>query len=69
MGVNWWSIGIWAAWLAVFGVLELLALYHTVPWQTHSDTTWSLENLAGWVPWVVLFALAALLVHLVARRY
>ncbi len=67
--VDAWSLGVWAGWLAAFGVLELLALTHRVPWRTLSETTWSLESLAGWVPWVVLFALAALLVHLVARRY
>lgn len=63
------SLIVWGLWFALFGVLELPAVFHRVPWMTLSDSTWRLESLGGWIPYVVLFALAALLVHLVARQY
>jgi hypothetical protein len=58
---------IWLGWLALFGILEALAIWGQVPWEPLSDWVWRLERLDPFVAWVVLVGLAVLLVHLVAR--
>lgn len=68
-GPEWVSTLVWLGFGLVFAALEIPAVVHRVPWLPLSDWTWSWESFAGWVPYVVLFALAALLVHLVARQY
>ncbi len=64
-----WSTIVWLSWLGLFGVLELLAVFHKVPWHTMSHWTWELE--AAWwpLPWLVIVALALLMVHLATGRY
>ena len=63
------STAVWLGWLALFGVLELSALTHRVPWLTMSRWTWALEKAWWPFPWILLVALALLLVHLVAGKY
>ncbi len=64
-----WSTIVWLSWLALFGVFELSALTHRVPWHTMSRWTWGLE--AAWwpLPWLVIVALAFLMVHLATGKY
>ena len=64
-----WSTIVWLGWLALFGVFELSALWGKVPWTTMSQWTWDLE--AAWwpLPWLVIVALALLMVHLATGRY
>lgn len=60
---------VWVGWLAAFGVLELLAIAHRVPWTSMSEWTWSLERHWAPLPWLVIVALALLMVHLATGRY
>jgi hypothetical protein len=64
-----WSTLVWLSWLAAFGVLELLGISRRVPWRSMSEWTWSLE--AHWwpLPWLVIVALALLMVHLATGRF
>lgn len=67
-----WDL-VWAFWLGLFGVFELLAVgrlagvswLQWVRWQPLSDMTWSIES--AWRPFAVLIVLGFLwlIVHLV----
>lgn len=61
------SAFVWLAWFASFVVLEVLGLWDRVPWFTLSQFVWGAEDQWGIFRWIVLFGLAILLVHLVAR--
>ena len=37
-----WSTAIWLSWLALFGVLEMSAIWKKVPWTSMSQWTWAL---------------------------
>lgn len=63
------STAVWLGWLALFGILELLAIFHKVPWTSMSEWTWSLERAWAVLPWLVIVALALLMVHLSTGRY
>ena len=63
------STAIWLGWLALFGLLEVPAVLHRVPWVPMSDWVWRLEKLWWPLPWLVIVALALLMVHLAARQY
>ena len=63
------STAVWLGWLALFGVLELSALWRRVPWTTMSQWTWQLEKAWWPLPWLVIVALALLMVHLATGRY
>lgn len=66
MGV---SSAVWLGWLGAFGVLELLAIWGKVPWSSMSAWVWQLERLWAPLPWLVIVALALLMVHLSTGRY
>lgn len=57
---------VWGAWLALFLVLELLALFHLVPWVPLSDMAWHLEKISVWFKWLFFAGLALLLMHIVS---
>lgn len=62
--VSPWDL-VWAGWLALFGILEVVALVVPgCPWQPLSDFTWSIEN--AWHPfgWIILVGFALLTAHL-----
>jgi hypothetical protein len=63
------STVVWLGWLAVFGALEIPAVLRRVPWLPMSDWVWRLERLWAPLPWLVIVALALLMVHLAARQY
>ena len=63
------SSAVWLGWLALFGLLEIPAVLHKVPWTTMSRWTWNLEKIFPILPWLVIVALALLLVHLSAGKY
>ncbi len=63
------SSAVWLAWLAAFAVLELLAIAGRVPWSSMSAWTWGLERAWAPLPWLVIVALALLMVHLSTGRY
>src|ERR1039458_7148713 len=51
---------IWVAWLAAFGVLEMLALvWKGCPWEPLSNWTWRLEDFSPVLPWLLLAGLLA----------
>ena len=59
---------IWVAWLAAFGVLEMLALvWKGCPWEPLSNWTRRLEDFSPVLPWLLLAGLGLLLAHLVWR--
>lgn len=60
-----WTYLIWGGWLALFLVLELLAVFHAVPWVPLSDMAWHLERLSDVFRWVFLIGLAVLMTHIV----
>jgi uncharacterized metal-binding protein len=58
---------IWGSWFAAFAVLELLAVFNVVPWDTLSSTVWDLiQRTNGTAAIAVVAGLAVLAVHLVA---
>lgn len=58
---------VWGCWLALFAVLELLAVFGLVPWRTLSGTVWDLIGRTDGVAAIAVVAgLAVLAVHLVA---
>lgn len=63
------SSAVWLSWLALFGVLEMLAIRKLVPWTSMSQWTWALERLWWPLPWLIIVALALLMVHLATGRY
>ncbi len=63
------STAVWLGWLALFGVLEMSAIWKKVPWTSMSQWTWALEKMWWPLPWLVIVALALLLVHLSTGRY
>ncbi len=69
MGKMLLSTIVWIGWLALFGALELPAVWHRVPWTTMSEWTWWLEKLWSPLPWLVIVALALLMVHLSTGKY
>ena len=66
MGV---STAVWLGWLALFGILEMSAIWKKVPWTSMSQWTWALEKMWWPLPWLVIVALALLMVHLSTGRY
>lgn len=58
---------VWAVWFAAFVVLELLAVFNVVPWQTLSSTAWGIEKLSDIAKIVILAGLVVLTVHIVAH--
>jgi hypothetical protein len=58
---------VWGSWFLAFVVLELLGVFHAVPWKSLSQTAWTLESLSGWVKIIVLAGLVVLTVHIVAH--
>lgn len=63
------SSAVWLGWLALFGVFELLALSRRMPWSTMSAWVWQLERFWAPLPWLIIVALALLMVHLSTGRY
>ena len=63
------STAVWLGWLALFGVLEMSAIWKKVPWTSMSQWTWALEKMWWPLPWLVIVALALLMVHLSTGRY
>ena len=61
-----WTYLIWGAWLALFLILELLAVFHVAPWVPLSDMAWHLEKLSDVFRWVFFLGLSTLLVHIVS---
>ena len=61
-----WTYLIWGFWLALFLILELLAVFHVAPWVPLSDMAWHLEKLSDVFRWVFFLGLAVLLVHITA---
>lgn len=57
---------VWGAWLLLFLILELLAVFHVVPWQPLSDMAWHLESMSSIFKWVFFIGLSLLLVHIVS---
>ena len=66
MGV---STAVWLGWLALFGVLEMSAIWKKVPWTSMSQWTWALEKMWWPLPWLIIVALDLLMVHLSTGRY
>ena len=64
-----WSSLVWLSWLGAFGVLELLGISHRAAWTSMSEWTWALEKAWWPLPWLVIVALALLMVHLAAGKY
>lgn len=58
---------VWAVWFAAFVVLEFLAVFGVVPWQTLSSTAWGIEKLTSWAKIICLAGLVVLTVHIVFR--
>ncbi len=61
-----WTYIVWGGWLGLFLILELLAVFHVVPWVPLSDMAWQLEKVSVAFKWLFLVGLALLLVHIVA---
>ena len=57
---------IWGAWLLLFLLLEIPAIFHQVPWQPLSDMAWHLERVSIWFKWLFFTGLALLLMHIVS---
>jgi hypothetical protein len=60
-----WDRIVWSLWIVQFIVLELLGVFHKVPWGSLSRFSWKLESLSPVLPYVFLIGLAVLLVHIV----
>lgn len=61
------SAFVWLGWFGLFVVLELLGYWRVTPWVTLSEFVWDIEAQFGIARYIMLFGLAVLLVHLVAR--
>lgn len=59
------SLVIWSAWAALFVVLEFLAVFDVVPWNTLSWTAWQLQALSGLFSIAFAAGLFVLLLHIV----
>ena len=62
-----WSYAVWGGWFALFLVLEFLGIFHVTPWQSLSDTAWSVEAVSSWIKVACLAGLIILTVHIVFR--
>ena len=63
-----WSTAVWFGWLALFAVLEILALRGKVPWTSLSEYVWNLEDREPVTKWTFIIGLMALAAHLVSGR-
>lgn len=58
---------VWLSWMALGGLLEILAVSGKVPWETLSQWVWDLEHL-GWIFSVIVAGgLFILTLHLALR--
>jgi hypothetical protein len=58
------SDAIWAAWLALFLVLELSAFFNLAPWNTLSSTAWLNEKSYPILKTILFGFLVGLAVHI-----
>jgi hypothetical protein len=58
------SDAIWAAWLALFLVLELSAFFGLAPWNTLSSTSWANEKMYPILKTILFGFLVGLAVHI-----
>lgn len=60
-----WSLAIWVGvWLGLFTILEGLALFNFVPWNTFSWTFWQTAGRSRILALILLAITADLLIHL-----
>ena len=63
-----WSLLIWGIWGASFLILEMLAVFDRVPWNTLSWTSWQIQARGpGVLSLVAAGGLFVLLLHIVFR--
>lgn len=58
------SDAVWAAWLLLFLVLELLGFFRLAPWYTLSSTSWANEKAYPILKTVLFGFLIGLAVHI-----
>lgn len=55
---------VWAAWLLLFLVLELTAVFNFTPWDTLSQTSWLNEMRYPWLKPILVGFLIGLVIHI-----
>lgn len=60
---------VWWGWFALWALLEIPAVEGWVPWMPLSDYVWSLEDRWPWMPYAIVTGFAALLAHLVVKKF